>query len=200
MLRHKSLLGLGLSMLIALSGVLDTAYANVVCDRQSCLWAHDVNGIRLDMTMQEVSRLFSNHLTSLGGGNFKGERKGVTYSLGFTPLGHLFRIDSSQDLGRFVPDLKFASDLTAKLADKYGPPETNQLPGGPAFWSFLNYYEMSAGWRLPRQTESLSVGLGGGYGLPVTLDFKLMDFRILRRDAAIINRVPELQAQERAQF
>jgi hypothetical protein len=103
-------------------------------------------------------------------------------------------------LGRFIPDGAFGATLTNKLSEKFGPPQTNQLPGGPAFWTFLERYTDANGQRLNRETESLSVMLGGGYGQPVSLEMKLMDFRIMRRDVEKLNANPKARAQSGIKF
>lgn len=188
------------SIVIAAFSLLHAASANVLCERKSCLVAQDINGIRLGMTVQQVAQLLPTGLKPIGGGDYEADGRNVTYNFGFTPLGHLYRIDSSQILGRFQPDHEFGLRLSAKLIAKYGPPETNQLPGGPAFWNLVQYVQTAQGTLLMRPTESLSAALNGGYGLPIKLELKLMDFRILRRDNATMNSVPETRAAKHVQF
>ncbi|HEY1708267.1 MAG TPA: hypothetical protein VGG10_08365 [Rhizomicrobium sp.] len=197
--RRKALAFLAATM-VAIT-VSDVAHAEALCGHPSCLGARDINGISLDMTLEQVSALFPNGLTPLGSGQFKAENGATSYDLGFSVLGHLFRIDSRQTLARFEPDRVFGLRLTQKLTDKYGPPHGNQLPdGGPAFWQFVQPYTDGSGQRLLREAESLSAMLSPTYNGPVTLDLKLMDFRILRRDEAMLNRGPEAQAEARVHF
>ncbi|MGA7674039.1 MAG: hypothetical protein WCA78_03215 [Rhizomicrobium sp.] len=153
-----------LALVILLNGI-GSVDAAVFCQRPACLLAHDINGIRLDMTVQQVSEFFDAGLRPLGSGQFKAERDGTSYDFGFTPLGHLFRIDSSQTLSRFEPDVNIGLALTQKLVKKYGPPDTNQLPGGPAFWQFVEYYDNS-GFRTARDTETLSAVFTTRYQAP----------------------------------
>ena len=164
------------------------------------LRSHDINGFALSMTVQEVTTVAHQPLTPLGRGQYQVKVDGVDYDFGFSVLGHLFRIDSKQELGRFIPDGAFGATLTNKLSKKFGPPQTNQLPGGPAFWRFLEEYTDASGQRLNRETESLSAMLGGGYGQPVSLEMKLMDFRIMRRDLARANAAPKSRAQGDVKF
>ncbi len=164
------------------------------------LLAHDINGFALDMTVQEVTTAAHRPLIPLGRGQYQVKVDGVDYDFGFSVLGHLFRIDSKQELGRFIPDGAFGATLTNQLSNKFGPPQTNQLPGGPAFWSFLEEYTDANGQKLNRETESLSAMLGGGYGQPVSLEMKLMDFRIVRRDLARANAAPRSRAQGDVKF
>jgi hypothetical protein len=69
--------------------------------------ARDLQGIRLDMTPGEVERLAHARLTPLGRGDFKLEFNKTEFDLGFSPRGHLYRIDSDQTLGPFTPDRPF---------------------------------------------------------------------------------------------
>jgi hypothetical protein len=163
------------------------------------LLAHDINGFSLDMTVEQVAAVAHRPLSPLGGGQYKVTVDGIDYDFGFSVLGHLFRIDSKQPLGHFIPDGAFAATLTNKLSKKFGPPQSNQLPGGPAFWTFLEAYTTN-GERLNREAESLSVMLGAGYGEPVSLEMKLMDFRIMRRDIEKLNSTPRSRAQSGIKF
>ncbi len=174
--------------------------ATQLCEHVSCLGARDVNGIQLDMTLQQVTALAPNGLNSLGRGQYTATISGISYDLGFTPLGHLFRIDSHEPLGYFAPDRNFGLSLSNKLATKYGVPETNQLPDGPAFWDFAMPYTENSGTQHMVATESLSAVLTATYKGPVSLDMKLMDFRILRRDEALLNNAPQREAQSRVHF
>lgn len=167
--------------------------------QENGLLAHDINGFSLDMTVEQVTAVAHRPLSSLGGGQYKVTVDGIDYDFGFSVLGHLFRIDSKQPLGHFIPDGAFAMTLTNKLSKKFGPPQSNQLPIDPAFWIFLEPYTTN-GERLNRETESLSVMLGAGYGEPVSLEMKLMDFRIMRRDIDKLNAAPRSHAQSGIKF
>jgi hypothetical protein len=63
--------------------------------------ARDLQGIRVDMTTREVEQATHVRLEPLGRGDFKLEFNQTVFDLGFTPLGHLYRIDSNQTLGAF---------------------------------------------------------------------------------------------------
>jgi hypothetical protein len=163
------------------------------------LLAQDINGFRLDMTVKQVASMSPNGLEPWGN-DFRASVGGVNYDFGFTPLGHLYRIDANQELGRFVPDRAFGLKLTAKLTAKFGTPHSNMLPDGPASWGYLERYLTNDGVQLNRQTESLSAMLGGGFGEPVALIIKLIDFRILHRDYTILNSGPNADAQQHLKF
>jgi hypothetical protein len=164
------------------------------------LLSHDINGFSLDMTVQQVAVVAHEPLSSLGGGQYQVNVDGIDYNFGFSVLGHLFRIDSKQQLGHFIPDGAFAATLTNKLSKKFGPPQLNQLPGGPASWEFLEVYTNPNGQSVNRTTESLSAMLGGGWGQPISLEMKLIDFRIMRRDIAKLNATPRSRAQSDVKF
>ncbi len=164
------------------------------------LAAHDINGFRLDMTFKQVQELAGVPLSHLGGNDFDVTVKGIDYGFGFSVLGHLYRIDSKQPLGRFIPDATYGRMLTEKLTEKFGPPQTNQLPGGPAFWQFVEPYNAGNGVTANRITVSLSAMLMSGWNQPVALQLKLMDFRIMRRDVAIANTEPRSRAEKATQF
>jgi hypothetical protein len=66
-------------------------------------------------------------------------------TLGFSVLGHLYRIDSEQNLGNFIPDQAYASSLVKKMSAKFGPPNSNQLPDGPLMWGFSERIEELTG-------------------------------------------------------
>lgn len=191
---------IGAVLIIVGIAMLSPAHANILCERVSCLQAQDINGIRLDMTVQQVARLLPNGLIPIGGGDFQAVNGDTSYDFGFTALGHLYRIDSRQILGRFLPDREFGLHLTAKLVAKYGPAEGNQLPGGPASWDFVENNATAQGAMLTQRAESLSAILNRGYDAPVTLDLKLMDLRILRRDQTIMNATPLARAREHIEF
>jgi hypothetical protein len=164
------------------------------------LRAHDINGYALDMTVSQVAAQAGTRLEPLGGGQFKVSSGAIEYDFGFTPLGRLYRIDSSQRLGEFAPDRSFGLVLARRLATKYGEPHQNALPGGPALWGYAESYVSADGMLLRRGTESLSAMMSGGFGMPITLDLKLMDFRILRRDEAAMNARPKSNAERAMTF
>jgi len=178
------------------------AHANVICTAAACLAAHDINGIKLDMTIAEVAQLFGGQLQSTGGGYYRARKGDTQYSFIFTPLGHLYHIQSSEELGAFEPDANIAAALTQKLTDKYGRPEMNQLPNGPASWDFIeNVTEYgSYGAHYNEFTERLSAMFMPHYQGPTTLELTLADFRINRRDAEKQNTGPSETATSRMHF
>jgi hypothetical protein len=96
--------------------------------------AHDINGFALNMTVKEVQAKAGQPLKPSGGGQFDVTLGGKSYNFGFSALGKLFRIDDEENLGNFVPDEAYGRSLMRKLTEKFGPPESSNLPGGAAFW------------------------------------------------------------------
>jgi len=164
------------------------------------LLAHDINGFALDMTVEQVKAIAHQPLETIGGGQAKVTVDGVQYDFGFSVLGHLFRIDSDQNLGNFIPDQAYADSLAQKMSAKFGPPMENDLPTGPLSWGASERYQIAPGMVGTRQTWSLSALLFGGYGQPITLHLKLMDLRIDRRDLARANAAPRSHAEDETKF
>jgi hypothetical protein len=178
---------LGSCLAIGLLG----ASASTGLAQENGLLAHDINGFALDMTVEQVTAFANGPLISAGGGQYQVSKEGIDYSFSFSALGHLYRIDSRQQLPVFSPDAAFASDLSGRLAKKFGPPQTNQLPQGPAAWMFQETYTGAKGEKLTRENESLIVLLAGGNGQPVSVEFQLSAPRILRRDAQSSSTAPK---------
>jgi len=158
----------------------------------------DVRGFRTGMTFREVSSRI--RLEHLGGGDFEGVQGDTKFDFGFSPLGNLYRIDSQQKLGFFHPDRATAVKLTGQLCAKYGPPDFNQLPGGPVTWSSYARMQGDDGRPLTREVQSLSVMFQATYNQPVELWIKLLDFRILWRDSVQQNAGPKARAEDAVRF
>jgi hypothetical protein len=150
--------------------------------QQTGLLAHDLSGFTLDMTVDQVTAVAAKPLIRIAAGHYQVAVYGTDYDFGFTPLGHLYRIDSRQQLGLFTPDPAFAPTLTDRLIKKFGPPLSNQLITGPAIWMFEEPYTGAKGEKLTRETESLTVLVTGGKADPVAVEMQLVAPRILRRD------------------
>ncbi len=150
--------------------------------QQTGLLAHDLSGFALDMTVDQVTAVAGKPLAQVAAGHYQVGIYGTDYDFGFTPLGHLYRIDSRQQLGMFTPDPAFAPTLTDRLIKKFGQPLSNQLIAGPAVWMFEEPYVGPKGEKLSREVESLTVLVTGGKGDPVAVEMQLVAPWILRRD------------------
>ena len=151
--------------------------------QQGGLLAHDLSGFALDMTVEQVASVANWPLTPTGTGQYQVMIDGIDYSFGFSAAGHLFRIDSRQELLPFPLDAAFAADLTRRLTEKFGQPLSNQLPTGPIVWMYQESYAGAKGEKLTRETESLTVLVAGGTTEPVTVEMQMIAPRIERRDA-----------------
>ncbi len=167
---------------------------------QPCdLSAHDINGFALDMTVAQVQDAAHRPLEIIGGDQARVTVDGIAYDFGFSVLGHLFRIDTDQGLGHFTPDQAFSDSLAKKMTAKFGRPVNNMLPEGPLAWGCSEPY-MNGRVPMSRDTISLSALLNGGYGEPIMLHLKLMDFRIMRRDLEKANAEPRSRAEDNTKF
>jgi hypothetical protein len=158
----------------------------------------EVRGFTTGMALREVASRIP--LRPLGGGDFEAVQGDTKFGFGFTPLGNLYRIDTQQKLGFFHPDRATAQRLTEQLSAKFGTPDFNQLPGGPVTWSTYAQVLGEDGRRLNREVQSLSVMFQESYDQPVELWIKLVDFRILWRDAQRQNAAPKAKAEDALRF
>jgi hypothetical protein len=157
-------------------------YAGIALGQEKGLLAHDINEFALDMTVEQVTALAKMPLVALGGDQYGASVAGIDYDFRFSPLGHLYRVDSRQELGNVTVDADSVRELGDRLAQKFGAPQLNQMPAGPATWRFQEDTTDANGQKLKRETESLTVLISGGKGEPVAVAFKLMSASILRRD------------------
>lgn len=181
-------------------GTVTMAQTNATHHVEDGLLAHDINGYTLDMTVEQAKAISNEPMQSLGHGHFQVKTSDVDYDLNFSILGHLYLIESVQDLGIFTPDATYARTLTEKLTRKFGKPQNNMLPDGPVQWGWSQDF-IKAGtppYSLP--TVELSALLLGGYGQPITLHMHLIDFRIERRDLAKANSTPRSKAEAATKF
>lgn len=163
----------------------------------SATTARDINGFQLGMNISEVrSRM---NLEHLGFETFTGTHEGVEYAFGFTPQGRLFRIQSSQRLGRFEPDRQFARNLSGRLIQKYGPPARSHLPTGTAEWELIQPVTRADGQRVPFRTMWFTVMVGTDMD-GTTLDMTMLDFRLLWADQEANNREPARRGTEAIRF
>lgn len=153
--------------------------------------ARDVNGFALGTTVSEIRTRMQ--LTHVDGEVFRGNSNGVNYEFGVTPLGRVYRIESSQPLGRFNLDLTFTRNLTAKLERKYGPPESNQLPTGPISWSLIEPVTHSDGTVLPFRTMTVDASFSDDFGMH-SLEIRMQDYRVLWADSERLNAKPRDEA------
>lgn len=189
-----------LSLMIALAPVTiakaaTVPPANVIESKRSATKARDIGGFTLGMHIRDVAKVSS--LEALGNDNFQTVRDGVAYDFEVTPKGRIYRITSTKSLGRFAVDNIFLKTLATKLALKYGPPTSS---GIDTFgWSLIEPVKRINGATLPFETMWASAYVQTG-GSDVSVEMKMIDFRILWQDQVDLNRTPRNQAAEALAF
>ncbi len=162
---------------------------------RSATVARDVNGFHLGMPIAEARKLAD--LEYIGGDQFEATVDGFQYNFGVTPAGRIYRVQSSQSLGRFNVDRTFVQTLKQKLSAKYGPPISEYAD--VFSWEIIEDVTMPDGNRGPFRTMWMTAMIGG-HETDRTLDITLIDFRILWADQASVNRAPRAQAEDRIAF
>lgn len=185
-----------LALALGIVGIASTANAQTTRNgettpKRSATVARDIGGFELGMRIAEVRKVVP--VEALGNGNFQAIRDGITYDFGVTPLGRIYRVASSQNLGRFEVDAPFLSSVSARLTAKYGP--TTDRSTETWSWELIEPVTRTSGQTLPFKTMWASAYLSKGSD-GVTLEIKLLDFRILWADEAQINRGPRDKAAD----
>lgn len=162
---------------------------------RSATVARDVNGFHLGMPIAEARKLAD--LEYIGGDQFEATAEGFQYNFGVTPTGRIYRIQSSQSLGRFSVDRTFLQTLGQKLSAKYGPPLSDYAD--VFSWEIIEDVTMPDGNRGPFRTMWMTAMISG-QETDLTLDITLIDFRILWADQASVNRIPRAEAEDRIAF
>lgn len=163
----------------------------------SATTARDIGGYALGMSIADVRKRMT--LAHVASETFSGIDGDISYEFGFTPSGRVFRIQSVQKLGRFVPDGKFVQTITGKLTEKYGAPKSNQFPDGPMSWDLIETVPRASGQSLPSRTMWMDAMLSDADG-EATLVLNMLDFRILWADQSARNQLPRQQAEDRVRF
>ena len=176
-------------------GTVGAASAQVIAQRSATL-SSDINGFHLGMTLAEASQLAQ--LTRIPGGDqVEARTAGFSYNFGVTPRGRIYRIQSTQQLGRFAVDATFLATLQSKLTAKYGRP--NRIATDAFEWSLVESVTHPTGQRLPFKTMWMAANLGYD-DTGRTLELTILDFRILWADQAAVNHTPRVIAGKRIRF
>lgn len=156
---------------------------------RSATTARDIGGFALGMSIAEVKKIVP--ITSLGNDNYQATRDGITYDFEVTCLGRVYRVASSQFLGHFEVDAAFRRSLASRLTAKYGPPSS--MTADTFDWELIEPATRSTGQVLPFKTMWASAYVSSGID-GVTLEIKMLDFRIMWADEAAVNRAPRDKA------
>lgn len=188
-----------LALVLTFAGIASTANAQPArsseLPRRSATIARDIGGFELGMRIADVNKIVP--VETLGNDNFQATRDDITYDFGVTRLGRIYRVASSQNLGRFDVDPTFLSGVATRLAAKYGPP--NERSAETFGWSLIQPVKRSDGQTLPFTTMWASAYVSKGAD-GVTLEIKLLDFRIMWADEAKANRGPRDKAADALKF
>lgn len=158
--------------------------------------ARDINGFALGMAIQEATARST--VTFRQGELIQATLNGIEYDFGVCPSGRIYRIQSRQKLGNFIPDEVFTAELKSKLFAKYGA--TNDESANNLSWDLIESVRYSDGNTGLFKTNWLSILVSGGHGGPLSLDMTMLDFRICWEDKVRMNEQPRDQASEAIVF
>ncbi len=114
-----------------------------------------------------------------------------------TPLGRIYRIQSSQQLGQFALDDAFRSTLANKLSAKYGVPA--RTTASVYEWELIEQVRTPEGEANPFRTmwmTAMVMDNGGAKSLEMTL----LDFRVLWTDEDKVNKPGRAAAESKVKF
>ena len=167
-----------------------------VNEGKSATIARDINGFVLGMPVKDAIQRVK--ITDEWGDFVKAELDGIEYEFAFCPSGEIYRIESRQVLGNFIPDKAFTDELNAKLLTKYGP-SASGTPDSLS-WDLVEPVRYSDGNVSLFKTNWFYVMLSGGFGDPISLDMKMLDFRICWKDKVQRNQRPRDEASDKVVF
>lgn len=162
----------------------------------SATLARDINGFELGMPIAQAARRVQ--ITYTQGELVQSVLNGIEYDFGVCPSGRIYRIQSSQSLGNFIPDEKFIGSLQSRLFRKYGRTDTSS--SGNWGWDLIEPVRYSEGEIHPFKTNWFSVMVSGGNGSQITLEMTMLDFRICWEDKAQLNQQPRTEALDDVTF
>ena len=158
--------------------------------------ARDINGFALGMPIKQAAARMK--VTFAQGELVEGTVGGIAYAFGVCPSGRVYRIESSQPLGRFTVDKTFTDGLGAKLSDKYGA-ATRGAPD-KLDWDLIESVRYTDGKVHPFATNWAAAIVSSSDADGVTLNLKLLDFRVCWDEAVKRNEKPRDQASGRVKF
>lgn len=186
-----------ITTVVAVAGLAATGAASAQpIEHRSATLSTEIKEFRLGMTLDEASKVA--RLTPIPGGDqVEAQTAGFSYNFGVTPRGRIYRIKSTQELGRFTADASFLNTLRSKLTAKYGQP--TRVVGDLSEWMIYEPVTYPSGQRLLFKTMWMSAYLGHD-DAGQTLEMTIMDSRVLWSDEANVNRAPRQQAEQRIRF
>jgi hypothetical protein len=160
----------------------------------SATTARDIRGFALGMPIREAMKRVT--LTYRQDDQIQGKVGDTEITFEICPSGSIYFIETSQPLGRFMVDKAFLDRLNAKLFSKYGRGE-----GTPdnLEWDLVEPVRYTTGEVRPFKTNWMSA-LVSGDSDGVSLDLKMLDFRICWADYEKANRKPSSAAGDSVKF
>ena len=158
--------------------------------------ARDINGFAIGMSINEaVTRVT---VTFAQGELVQSTLDGIQYDFGVCPSGKIYRIESSQQLGSFIVDKNFTDKLQSQLFAKYGG--ATEGNSGNLAWDLIEPVRYSDGKVHLFKTNWFSVLVSGGRNTSVSLDMKMLDFRICWKEKKQMNQQPRSEANAKVVF
>lgn len=184
------------SALVAITSVSANEPMAPVNTGASATKARDINGFQLGMPIADAVKRVS--VTFTQGELVQSTMNDIQYDFGICPSGRIYRIQSSQPLGNFIPDEAFSQKLHTQLIDKYGRTDTSNPDN--LSWDLIEDVRYSDGEVRLFKTNWMSVLVSGANGGPITLDMTMLDFRICWEDKKQMNQKPRDEANEKVVF
>ena len=163
---------------------------------QSATKARDIHGFALGMPIKQAAKAMQ--VSFAQGELVEGTAGNINYALGVCPSGRIYRIESSQPLGRFTVDKTFTDRIGAKLFAKYGA-ATGGAPDN-LDWDLIEPVRYTDGKVHPFKTNWAAAIISSSDADGVTLEVKMHDFRICWSDAVRGNSQPRDRAAQTARF
>lgn len=158
--------------------------------------ARDIGGFELGMPIASAAKRAK--VVYQQGELVQTVRDGIEYDFGVCPSGKIYRIESRQALGNFIPDSVFMGRLKSQLSEKYGTPSDGDA--GNWGWELVEPVRYSNGSVLNFTTNWFSVLVSENMGVDVSLDMKMIDFRVCWDDKVMRNDAPRDRANDGITF
>ena len=147
--------------------------------------ARDIQGFTLGMPVRAALKRLS--VTYRQGNQIQGKAGDIDVTLEICPSGAIYFIDTSQPLGHFIVDKPFLDALDAKLFAKYG--HGSGAPDNLA-WGLTEPVRYTTGEVRPFTTNWMTALVNDDSGDGVSLELKMLDFRICWAASETANRKP----------
>lgn len=151
--------------------------------------ARAIQGFSLGMPIHEAAKRFT--VTYTQGNQIQGKLGDIELTFEVCPSGAIYFVESIQPLGHFIVDKKFLDSLDAKLFAKYGsahgtPDNLSWSLSEPVRYTTGEIRAFTTNWMTALVTEYADE--------PVSLDLKMLDFRICWAEYQRANQKPRDEA------